>query len=168
MKRRFPDRKIYVKHKPRSFSKYDHDEYLEFEKKYADDFEFIHLEPSTYELLLMARYVISGATTAILESISAGNVTFVLDVHPKTMPHQVRDYPDLCQPSIESIIQRIEAIEAGTWSYPRHLYKGLVAFEGANVFDIIREDMGLEVIAESPPEGAESEMKRKLDSMESG
>jgi len=139
--RAFPDRTVYIKVKPNS-------EYKFSASSFEDDLEarpknIVPTVEDSYELSLKHRYSVQGASTMVFESIQLGQVVFCLDHYAEDMPYQYREYPELNHRSIDAIIERIRGIEAGTWTYPRDAYKGLVDVEGDNLFEIIRADIGL-------------------------
>ncbi len=106
-----------------------------------------------YELFLKARYLIADPSTVGAEAIQFGLASFILDIDDrKTLIF--RDFPDLCVRSGHEAVDRIRAIEAGTWTYPREKFEPLVALHRRTVQDMVREDLGLPPYPTSTSEAA--------------
>jgi hypothetical protein len=95
-----------------------------------------------YDLFFDARYLITDPSTIGAEAIQFGLASFILDIDErKSMIF--RDFPDLCVHSADDVIDRIRAIEDGTWTYPRSRFEPLVALSRQPLITAIHRDMGL-------------------------
>ena len=102
----------------------------------------------SYDLIFKASYVLSDPSTLVVECIQFGMPTFAAKFIPEWKNLYFDEFPGLCVESVEEFIERIKALEAGTYTYRRDDYAGLVNLSGDVIWDIIRTDMGL------PPKGA--------------
>lgn len=156
--RHFFDRKVLVKIKESQFDHGCADQFVDAIAAGPDN--LIDDRRDSYEMMLEARYAVSNNSTIAAEAIFYGLNTFVFDVYDRVMPdpHPMlfRDYPDICQPTAEAIIERIEAIESGRWQYPTKALVGLAGNIDQNPFDFIRQDLGL------PPRPTDRDMPTRV------
>ncbi|WP_291724582.1 hypothetical protein [Magnetospirillum sp. 64-120] len=92
-------------------------------------------------------YLITNASSMAAEAIQFGICAFVLDAgfdHPEPWTLIYRQYPFILVPDMSEAVRRIHQIEAGEWRYPAELAADLIEMGGRNVFDVIRQDMGLQ------------------------
>jgi hypothetical protein len=112
----------------------------------------------SYELMLDYAYAITGATTVAAEAINFGMKTFVLDHLPTDQPYYYRDFSGWCFPDIDTIIEKIRAVESGREIYDFSHFEGLIHQGRLNVFDVIRLELGMP-IQDSVGEAAVSKME---------
>ena len=91
----------------------------------------------SYDLIHACGYVIGESSTLIAEAVQFGKVAFALDVDPRTKYLLHRDFPDICVHSGAELVKRIEAVEAGTWTYPRERFADLIRLDGQRWYDVI-------------------------------
>ena len=77
------------------------------------------------------------------DAICFGVPTLVIDIIPGQRRCLFRDFPDLCFSTAEQIVERLLALEDGTWVQPQAAYDSLVKISGPHFLDVIREDLGL-------------------------
>jgi len=98
----------------------------------------------TYDLILNSRYAIASYSTVVIEAMQLGMMVWVIDDLPKDKQFYFREIPGLCVNSAEEIIKKIEAIEAGTETYP---FEAMAPYFGAPAelaSDTMRQKIGLE------------------------
>jgi hypothetical protein len=150
--RAFPDRTVYLKIKRLDVEKY-FDQKIDGKMEIRDRFfahkpdNVVFTEEHPYSLLCRASFAISTPSTVVFEAIQFGLKSFCFDNYPEDIPFQFREYPGLCYRRIDEIIDRMKAIDAGRWRYPRQSFAGLVDISGRNIFDVIRGDIGLPPMA---------------------
>lgn len=136
----FKDRQLFIKLKSGRGS--------EFQRRYQDLMRdapgnvVTYDDTDPYELLLNVSYSIAY-TTLVAESLQFGVMTFNLDNDPDFRWQYYRNFEDLTVPDGATIIERIEAIEAGKETYDFDRYGDLIELHGPDVFDVIRQDIGL-------------------------
>lgn len=96
-----------------------------------------------FQIFRQAQYAFSEPSTVVIEALQFGLHSFCLDTLPIHKVCIFRDYPGLCVSSPEDSIARINAIEAGTWVYPRKSYGDVIDLSGRVLFDVVRETVGL-------------------------
>lgn len=138
--RHFSDRHVYIKMKPNR--RPEHMQVYQRLMREAPINVVAYIHPSPYELLLSVSYSISF-TTLVAESLQFGVKTFTLDTDPSIKHLYYRNFPGLTVSGSEDIIERINAIEAGESSYDFSQYNELINMEGADIFETIRNDIGL-------------------------
>jgi len=137
------DRNILISLKRSSIRLGGLDEFL----KYINDHAPINVtlvEDLSFDLITRCRYVLSGESSIIAESIHLGSVSFFLDTYPKNDIFIYRDYEELSHRDGDEIARRIKGIEDGSWVYPVQRYAELADISGELCFDVLRRDLGLE------------------------
>ncbi len=137
--RHFPDRKVYIKHK-RSNNGRLH-EGQAYSRSEEDLPNLIDTSETAYELMLRCQYALSTPnSTIVVEGVQFGLNTFAWD--PAYLgTSYYRAFPDLCVSELTQMIERIENIESGKWTYPRQKFSELVDQSGRVIFDVIRADL---------------------------
>jgi hypothetical protein len=145
--RAFPDRRIHVSVKPTSVRLGGHQA---FEAKLAErPPNVVASREKSFSLIKRCRYVVSGESSIISESIHLGSVTFFLDTYAG-QPHYVyREYPGLTYSSGRDIADVIKKLECGETRYVAERYSDLADLSGVLSFDVIRRELGLEPL--DPP-----------------
>ena len=150
--RAFPHRTVYMKIKRLDVANY-FDRKVDGKMALRDRFfaekpdNVVFTEEHSYSLLCRASIAISTPSTVVFEAIQFDLKSFCYDNYREDEPFQFREYADLCYRDIDEIIDRISAIDAGTWRYPRESFAGLIDISGRNIFDVIRADIGLPPMA---------------------
>ncbi|GEM_PF-3940867 len=137
----FADRRILLKMKP-GRSQYDLD-------KLADSLRdappnLVTTTTDSYQLMLECSYVITSGSSTTVESLSFGLPTFVIDVDPSLRAMYYRNFPGLTVNDAETIISRIEAIEAGVQSFDFNAFSELVVLDGPHPSETISQALGIE------------------------
>lgn len=102
-----------------------------------------YIDPIPYELLLNVTYAL-GSSTPVAEAIQFRVVSFAFDTDSEIKHLYWRDFPGLTVSGAEDIIRRIENIESGKESYDFQAFNELIRVDGPDIFDVIREDIGLQ------------------------
>lgn len=102
----------------------------------------IETHRDAFELMLETSIALTGGSTVTLESIQFGLAVFLIDSLPQNKPFLYRLFPGLCYRRAEDVIDRIRALDAGVWRFPRETFGELVDLSGRVVFDVLREEMG--------------------------
>lgn len=133
----FSDRKVF--HKPKN-----NRELLDL-TEYGDETpaNFVRVMDDTYGLILKAQYAIVGYSTVALEALQLGQMVWVYDNLPEDVPYYYREIPGLCVRSVDEIIERIEAIEAGRDTYPFARMAEILGTQPLLASDILRKETGL-------------------------
>jgi hypothetical protein len=97
----------------------------------------------TYELMLAASYALTSGSSTTVEALSFGLKTFVIDVDPTLRAMYYRNFPGLTVNDAQTIINRIEAIEAGEEEYDFNAYSDLVVLDGPHPVDVIAAELHL-------------------------
>ena len=103
----------------------------------------VYAESNLVELIECSGYAFSDPSTVVIECLQFGVPSFMIDVLDFHRTCFYRDFPDLCVASADRAIERIRAIESGTWRYPRETFDGVIDLSGRVALDVIREGMGL-------------------------
>lgn len=137
----FTDRRLLLKMKP-GRSQHDRD-------KLATSFHnapanLVSTTTDSYQLMLECSYAITSGSSTTVESLSFGLPTFVIDVDPSLRAMYYRNFPGLTVNDAETIISRIEAIEAGTQSFDFNAFSELVVLDGPHPSETISQALGIE------------------------
>jgi hypothetical protein len=137
----FPDRTVWLQVKSNYVD-------LERSKKFVeacmlDRPNIKYTTASLFEMFRRAGYAFSDPSTAVIEALQFGLVSFMLDISDIHEVCPYRNFPDLCISVPEDAVKRIQDIEAGNWKYRRERYGDLIDLSGKVFFDVIREDLGL-------------------------
>ncbi len=145
--RAFPDKTVYVK----LMSNWTVQEYYSAFVEAVENGpkNMVLSQEDSYELIMKARYVVSGRSTITAEAIQFGSSVFCFDFAGPDKPYYYRDFPKLCVQSAEEVIDQISAIDSGKEQYPTYLYADLIDLSGNFIIDVIREDLGLAPLATS-------------------
>ena len=138
--RHFPDRLVFVRMKP---AREPH--YMERYKVLMADAPsniVAHIERDPYDLLTTVSYAVAF-TTLVAEALQFGVRVFTLDMSPELKNLYYRAFPKLIVPDGETIIRRIENIEAGRETYDFDSFKDLIALDVTDPFEVIRRDLGV-------------------------
>ncbi|NQU57992.1 MAG: hypothetical protein HQ513_12220 [Rhodospirillales bacterium] len=138
--RHFGDRRVFIKMKANRRS-----EHMKTYQRLMDEAPcnvVAYIDPNPYELLLSVSYSIAF-TTLVAESLQFGAMTFTLDTDPTIKQLYYRNFPNLLVSGKDDIIARISAIETGQESYDFSQYNELIKMDGPDIFQVIRNDIGL-------------------------
>lgn len=138
--RHFPDRRVFIKMKPNRRS--EHMQVYHRLMREAPMNVIAYIDPDPYELLLSVTYSIAF-TTLVAESLQFGAMTFTLDTDPSIKNLYYRNFPGLTVSGKDEIVERIDAIESGQEAYDFSQYNELIAMDGIDIFETIRNDVGL-------------------------
>jgi hypothetical protein len=69
--------------------------------------------------------------------------SFFVDAYGSEVSLYYRTYPDLCVKTVADMIARIRDIELGKWTYPIEQLRDFADVSGANIYDVVRADLGL-------------------------
>ncbi len=102
-----------------------------------------YTEDSPFSIIRRVRFALSDSSTAVMEALQFGVVTFMTDVSEKHEDCIYRNYPDLCIRTGSEAVARIQAVEAGKWRYPRETFDDLVHLSETPFADVLKADLGL-------------------------
>lgn len=106
----------------------------------------------TYQLMRETSYALTSGSSTTVESLSFGLATFVVDVDPSLLTMYYRQFPGLCVTEAKTVIDRIEAIEAGRERFDFDGFAELVVLDGPHPLDVIARALELD----APPAQGES------------
>jgi len=137
----FPNRKIYLQVKP-GFRKLESGRF--FVKECTDGIPNIVVsEARPYDLFAKARYVFSDPSTAIMEALQFGSMSFSIDFPSVQRVSPLREFKEICISSGDMAVERINLIENGLDDYPIDSVKSLANLSGICFQDAIRTELGL-------------------------
>ena len=139
--RAFPDRELLISLKKSAVRIGGYEEFVSYLEKAPANVRLV--DDGSFELIKRHRYVISGESSIVTETINLGCVTFFLDTYPAENLFVYRNYPELSHSTGDAIAQRIAGIERGTWRYPIENFAELSDITGELAADTIRRTMGL-------------------------
>jgi hypothetical protein len=104
----------------------------------------------SYAIFGQVRHMLSSPSSVVAEALQLGVNAFCLAVgyeedRPEPRPLTYKQAPSLCIATVEEFIERVRAIEAGRWRYPRDEAAGIVDISGTSLFDVVRADLGLDI-----------------------
>ncbi len=140
--RALPDRKVFINVKGDKYLVGSFGEAINRLMERAPDNLVIDKRRS-YELLLQCQYMVNESSTLTAEAIQFGLCSFILDTDARFKNNYYRHFPGICVRTATETVERIRAIEDGSWDYPRHQMGGLINMTGYIPWDEIRKDMGL-------------------------
>jgi hypothetical protein len=141
----FQDRRLFVKMKP---GRSDEDNAAFAACMEGAPPNLVVTTENTYELMLKASYALTSGSSTTVEAISFGLKAFVIDVDPTLSNMYYRSFPGLAVPDAQTIIDRIEAMEAGREHYDFEALAELVVLDGPHPLDLISAELGLSVPAQ--------------------
>jgi hypothetical protein len=137
----FPDRRVTIAAK-RSSKRFGG--YGEYEEIVADGPDNVVLsDENSFELILRHRYCLCSESSILAEAMELRCNTFFLNMHDDRHVLLYRDYPQICVSGVAEIVEKIQAIEAGRWLYPRASMGDLIKLSPVTIYDQIRADWGL-------------------------
>lgn len=145
--RTFPERNVFISLKKSATRLGGGPTFFDYMKNAPPNVTLV--DAPSFQLIKRCRYVLSGESSIISEAINLGSFAFFLDTYPADEIYIYRDYPNLSYSDGNDIARRIEAIENGSWRYPREEFADLADLSGWLSFDVIRRDIGLPPI--DPP-----------------
>lgn len=120
-----PDRRIWLRPKRTRLREGRFDRTFERLADAPDNLQV--LDGETYDVLLEHAYAVtSPSTTVAAEAVQFGAYVFVLD-NPALASSYYREFKGLCEPTADTIAQRIVDIERGDRAYDRSVLAGLIA-----------------------------------------
>ena len=112
----FPDKKILLQVKPAFLKHETGHRYIEL---CMEDIQNIELtEEDVYSILSRVKYAITDPSSIIVEAMSFGVQCFLADVCPWHVTSYFRQFDEVIVRSGEEAIEKIQALESGTRSYP--------------------------------------------------
>ena len=136
----FSDRIVYIKPRPADFGGHTAALMAEIAEG-PDNIRVIH-DPAD-DCFFLGNYVVSEPSTPVSEGVQYGLVTFALIMENRFKEQYLLRWPDLVVSSWDQAAERIRAVEAGTWRYPREAFADLTDLSGRVMWDVVRQDMGL-------------------------
>ncbi len=136
----FPDRKVFIKPRMENMGGW-----VERLPKMLDGASenLIIFDCQAEKAMFWGNYIISDPSTLVVEGIQYGHYTFTFVLDDRWRGLYFEGFPDLCLHSAEETIERIRAIENGSWVYPRESFADLVDLSKRIVWDVVRNDVGL-------------------------
>ncbi len=139
--RHFPERKVYLKMKPRR-AVITMDLYEQMLAQAPPNIVRVSELESPYELMFKIRYALTSGSTLGAEALQFKVVSFIFHLQPE-LRFLYLDFPKLIARSGADVISRIENIEAGREIYRFEDFEPLIAMSGPCIYDLIRSDLGL-------------------------
>lgn len=152
---RFPERTIWMQLKPNYANRPRGQRFIE---QCVEGLENVrYTREGLFDIFSRVSYSFSDSSTAVIEALQFGVISYFTDVSDIHESCVYRDFPDLGVFSADDCIAKIEAIESGAMYYDKHRFGDLVDLSGKVFFDTLREDIGLCSKREEP------ETQGKLD-----